>query len=287
MSEPRPHGASPPETAAAVPPPEPPGTRLGIPRVVGRPVGRVLGRRAHRELVGVRLADQRQARRPAAGGDGRVEDRHVAGEDLRAGGRLDALRRDHVLERDRDAGAAVVLDEPEIRVELVVALACCGRVGARAARRTRPRARSSRPSASSAVSRSVSITPSPRGRAVGGTRKRSPSRAGAFANASSSGSEGRGSSSSQTLTRSSGCEVGGTSARSSSATLETASRMAPSSSVSRSTSSGAQVEAREPRDVQHRVPVDRHPAPSCQSRKRRAPPGARRTKLESGKPKLP
>ncbi len=29
MSEPRPHGASPAETAAAVPPPEPPGTRVG------------------------------------------------------------------------------------------------------------------------------------------------------------------------------------------------------------------------------------------------------------------
>ena len=29
MSEPSPHGARPAETAAAVPPPEPPGTRLG------------------------------------------------------------------------------------------------------------------------------------------------------------------------------------------------------------------------------------------------------------------
>jgi hypothetical protein len=29
VSEPRPQGASPPETAAAVPPPEPPGTRAG------------------------------------------------------------------------------------------------------------------------------------------------------------------------------------------------------------------------------------------------------------------
>ena len=29
MSEPSPHGASPPATAAAVPPPEPPGTRVG------------------------------------------------------------------------------------------------------------------------------------------------------------------------------------------------------------------------------------------------------------------
>ena len=29
VSEPRPHGARPPETAAAVPPPEPPGTRVG------------------------------------------------------------------------------------------------------------------------------------------------------------------------------------------------------------------------------------------------------------------
>ncbi len=47
----------------------------------------------------------------------------------------------------------------------------------------------------------------------------------------------------------------------------------------------AQVEAREPRDVHHRVPVDRHPTPILS--RRRAPSGARRTKLESGKPRLP
>ena len=61
--------------------------------------------------------------RLAAGGDGGVEDGHVAGEDPRAGGRLDAFGRDHVLERDRDAGPVGVVDRPQVGVQLVVALA--------------------------------------------------------------------------------------------------------------------------------------------------------------------
>src|SRR5204863_2948181 len=71
----------------------------------------------------------------------------------------------------------------------------------------------------------------------GGTLKKSPSRSGALASASSTGRHGRGSSSSQTLTTSRGCEVGGTSERSSSETFETASRMSLSCPSSRSTSS--------------------------------------------------
>src|SRR5579862_5825671 len=59
----------------------------------------------------------------------------------------------------------------------------------------------------------------------GGTLKKSPSRSGAFASASSTERHGLGTSSPQTLTTSSGCEVGGTSARSSSETFETAARM--------------------------------------------------------------
>src|SRR5438874_12961894 len=71
----------------------------------------------------------------------------------------------------------------------------------------------------------------------GGTLKKSPSRSGAFASASSAERQGSGSSSPQTLTTSSGCEVGGTSERSSSETFETASRMSLSCPSRRSTSS--------------------------------------------------
>ena len=71
----------------------------------------------------------------------------------------------------------------------------------------------------------------------GGTLKKSPSRSGAFASASSAVRHGRGSSCSQTLTTSSGCEVGGMSARSSSETLDTASRMSFSCASRRSISS--------------------------------------------------
>src|SRR5262249_57872098 len=68
---------------------------------------------------------------------------------------------------------------------------------------------------------------------AGGTRKKLPSRSGAFASASSTVRQGRGSSSAQTLTTSSGCAVGGTSSRSSSATLETPPRIAPGCSPKR------------------------------------------------------
>ena len=100
-----------------------------VPRVARRAVGRVLGRRAHRELVGVGLPDHGHPCRLAARSDGRVEHRHVAGEDLRAGRRLDALRRDHVLERDRHSCAFDAVDEPEVGVQLAVALSRSGDVG--------------------------------------------------------------------------------------------------------------------------------------------------------------
>ncbi len=63
----------------------------------------------------------RAPRRPARlepRGDGRVVDRHVALEDLRARGRRDPLRPDHVFERDRDALA----DRPRRREQVAVQL---------------------------------------------------------------------------------------------------------------------------------------------------------------------
>src|SRR5206468_2085425 len=63
------------------------------------------------------------------------------------------------------------------------------------------------------------------------------STAGAFANTSASARHSLGVSSSHTFTRSSGCEVGGTDSSSSSETTPTASRILPSSAVSRSSSS--------------------------------------------------
>src|SRR5581483_2006715 len=71
----------------------------------------------------------------------------------------------------------------------------------------------------------------------GGTLKKSPSRSGAFESASSTGRQGRGSSSAQTLTTSSGCDVGGTSERSSSDTFDTAARMSLTCPSRRSISS--------------------------------------------------
>src|SRR5262249_11668279 len=73
--------------------------------------------------------------------------------------------------------------------------------------------------------------------ADGGTRNRSSSREGAFANQWSSGRQGRGSSAPRTCTDDNGCAVGGTSARSSSETFPTASRIALSCSCKRATSS--------------------------------------------------
>jgi hypothetical protein len=60
--------------------------------------------------------------RLAVGGDGRVEDRDVVLEDLRTRRGADAFGRDDVLERDRDAVAARVIGEREVRIELAVPL---------------------------------------------------------------------------------------------------------------------------------------------------------------------
>jgi hypothetical protein len=63
----------------------------------------VLGRRAHRELVHVRLADDDRADVPEPLGDVGVVRRSIALEDARTRGALPALDRDQVLERDRYA----------------------------------------------------------------------------------------------------------------------------------------------------------------------------------------
>ena len=72
-----------------------------VPRVAHRAVARVLVRRAHRELVHVRLAEQPRARVAEPAHRGRRVRRPVALEDPRAGGGLDALGAEEVLDRDR------------------------------------------------------------------------------------------------------------------------------------------------------------------------------------------
>ena len=79
------------------------GDGVEVPRVADRAVGRVLVRRAHRELVHVRLAEEDGAGRPEPLRDVGVVGRAIALEDSRPGGALAALDADEVLERDRDA----------------------------------------------------------------------------------------------------------------------------------------------------------------------------------------
>ena len=120
-------------TAAAEPAAAPARHAVERPRVGGRAVGRVLGRRAHRELVHVGLAEDHRAGVAQALRDVRVVRGEVALEDARAGGALAALDRHEVLERRPGRRAAG---------------------GARRARRRRRRGRSS--SRASAASASAS-----------------------------------------------------------------------------------------------------------------------------------
>ena len=92
------------------------GDAIERPRVDGRAVGGMLGRRAHRELVHVGLAEDHRARRPQPLGDVRVVRRHVPLEDPRARGALAAGHRDEVLERHGDAQQRT---EPVERVSVV------------------------------------------------------------------------------------------------------------------------------------------------------------------------
>ena len=71
---------------------------IELPRVGGRAVRGVLGRRAHRELVHVRLAEDDRADVAEALGDVGVVRGEIALEDARAGGALAALHGHEVLE---------------------------------------------------------------------------------------------------------------------------------------------------------------------------------------------
>ena len=102
-------GAERAEALAARPPPPPsrptsrPG-RASCPTGCGSPPKRrVLGRRAHRELVQLVLPTQHRAGLAQRAGDGGVVGRDEVLEDARAGGGAHALGADDVLDRDRDA----------------------------------------------------------------------------------------------------------------------------------------------------------------------------------------
>src|SRR5436190_1146299 len=88
--------------------------RPGVPRRTER---RVLGRRAHRELVAVRLADNDGAGRLELLDDRRVVGRHERLEDLRGRGRADAPGADVVFERHRDAGQWTVAPAIAVAIE--------------------------------------------------------------------------------------------------------------------------------------------------------------------------
>ena len=96
--------AKPAATAAALPPARAARHPVGVVRVAGRAERRVLGRRAHGELVEVRLADDDGAGGAQALDDGGVVRRPPAVEDLRRAGRRDAAGAEVVLEGDGHAG---------------------------------------------------------------------------------------------------------------------------------------------------------------------------------------
>ena len=91
-------------TATADPPLDPPGMRSVVPRIARGAERRVLVRRAHRELIAVRLADHHRAGRFEPGDDGGVVRRNELLENLRRSGRSYAARAEVVLQRDRHAG---------------------------------------------------------------------------------------------------------------------------------------------------------------------------------------
>ena len=105
---------------------------VAVPGVANRPVAGVLVRRAHRELVHVGLAEQAGAGFAEAPHRGGRVRRPVALEDPRAGGGLDPLGAEQVLDRERGAAQGVAagaaragLGSPQVGVELVAG----GRLG--------------------------------------------------------------------------------------------------------------------------------------------------------------
>ena len=244
-------------TAAAEPPDEPPGTRSEVPRVGGRPERRVLGRRAHRELVHVGLAQDHGPGVAQPLRDVGVVRRAVALEDPRPGGRLAARDRDQVLERDRDPeqrveradgrraigprgrqpriggiglGQRPLVVERQPRVEAMVGRVRPGQVrrGDLARVVSPARRRSARAWAVRRVRSSATAMGRPRAYSpprIAGTTKKSPSRSGAFARTASTGRDGVATSSRRMFSSSIVWAVGGMSSVSSSASFAYWSRM--------------------------------------------------------------
>ncbi len=87
-------------------------------RIQGRPERRILGRRAHREFIQVRLADKHRALGTQALDHGRVERRHKILQDSRRASRANALGRVDILDTERDSAqcGSIALRKPRIRL---------------------------------------------------------------------------------------------------------------------------------------------------------------------------
>ena len=293
VSVPIAHGALPAATAAALPPELPPGTRLASHGFVRRAVGGVLRRRAHRELVLVRLGEQRCAGGGQALDGGRRVGRAVALEDPRAGLARDALRAEQVLDRDGDAGERSVaglrsgVGDPGEGVVLVgggAGAVAVPQLGGVEVARADARGRGGR-------GQGEGVAHAGAGPGLG-TRKPPWSASGALWSATSAGSEGRGSSARRAFSTAITCEVGSTSARSPSSrdpldVVEDGAQLLahPRLLVL------AQLEAREAGDMEHLVtaqhgvdsrargwPSGARAAPGSRASPRRGPSASRRAR---------
>ena len=186
-------------TAAALPPDEPPGTRVRSHGFCDRAEAGVLVRRAHRELVLVRLAEHRHAGALQVRDARRRVRRAVALEDARAGHARHAPHAEEVLDGDGREAAGVagrLVRDPEVRAEVVGSRAAAPVVEglARAvARRRRSRALLRGRQAEQIVAHDAPGV---------GTRKPLSVASGACSRATSRGRLGRGTSSRSTLVRS-------------------------------------------------------------------------------------
>ena len=185
-----------------------------VPRIVRRAVGGVLRRRAHRELVGVRLAEQAQPVLPCSARRRSSRRRGRSSRGSSSRGRAEPFVEITSLSAIGIPSPALVVDDVQVGVQLAVARVDRRAVGGEELGAETSCA-SSRLDASSAVS----------AQGVDRSRRRHleevSSRSGAFANDLVERRQARGSSSAQAFAISSGCAVGGTSARSSSETFET------------------------------------------------------------------
>ncbi|VXB84111.1 hypothetical protein NOCARDAX2BIS_380010 [Nocardioides sp. AX2bis] len=232
------HGGGRPAAGAA-------GDPVEVPRVVGGAVGGVLGGGAHRELVHVGLAQDRQARGAQPGHHGRVVRRAPALQDPRAAGGGQALRGQHVLDRDGHAvqgrgrlpgGAPVVggggLGERALGVDVEVGAHAAVDRGGAVERGLRQRDRGGLAGGQGGGERGGAAAggvgahcSSPR---IRGTEKRCCSVSGAPPRACSGVRPGSTTSARKTLVRGSGCEVGGTSSPATPAMEATDSRITDS-----------------------------------------------------------